>query len=160
MATMRASTVSEPTWSARMTRAPVPLTVPPITRSPACFATGIDSPVTIDSSTTLPPSSTVAVDRHAVPGTDAQAVAGLDLVERDLLVRAVGGDAPGRLRCEVEQRADRAAGLLAGAQFQHLAEQHQHRDDGGGLEVHRDAHVRPCGSRPGKTPGAIVATTL
>ena len=55
--------------------------------------------------------------------------------------RAVGLDPARGLRREVEQRADGAAGLLAGAQLQHLAEQHQHGDDGGGLEVDRDRAV-------------------
>jgi hypothetical protein len=45
------------------------------------------------------------------------------------------------LRREVEQRADRAAGLLAGAQLQDLAEQHQHGDDRGRLEIDGDRAV-------------------
>ena len=51
IATMRDSKVSAPTFSARMTKPPVPLMVAPTTRSPDCFSTGIGSPVTIDSST-------------------------------------------------------------------------------------------------------------
>ena len=43
--------------------------------------------------------------------------------------------------CKVEQRADRAGGRFAGAQLQHLPEQHQHGDDGGGLEIDRDRAV-------------------
>ena len=68
MATIRASMVSEPILSARMTSEPVPFTVPPISRSPDCFATGMDSPVTIDSSTALPPSSTVPSTGTPSPG--------------------------------------------------------------------------------------------
>ena len=56
--TIRASTVSLPTRSARMTKLPVVLTVAPVTLSPVDFSTGIDSPVTIDSSTVPRPSST------------------------------------------------------------------------------------------------------
>jgi hypothetical protein len=60
--------VSEPTRSARMTSEPVPFTVAPITRSPACFSTGIDSPVTIDSSTALLPSNTTPSTGTFSPG--------------------------------------------------------------------------------------------
>ena len=56
MWTICASSVSLPTRSARMTKPPVPFTVPPMTRLPGVFSTGIDSPVTIDSSTALRPS--------------------------------------------------------------------------------------------------------
>src|SRR2546425_1250941 len=45
---------SEPTFSARQRSAPVWFTEPPITGSPTFFSTGIDSPVTIDSSTADP----------------------------------------------------------------------------------------------------------
>ncbi len=58
MATMRASSVSPPTFSARMTSAPLPLIVAPTTFAPADFSTGIGSPETIDSSTALRPSRT------------------------------------------------------------------------------------------------------
>ena len=65
-----------PTRSARMTKPPVPLTVAAgDARSPAVFSTGIGSPVTIDSSTLLRPSSDDAVDRHLLAGPDAQAIA-------------------------------------------------------------------------------------
>ena len=71
---------------------------------------------------------------------------------------AVGADATRRFRREIEQRANGAAGLLAGAQFQHLSEQHEHGDDGGRLEIDRDhailreapaETVRARMSRPG-----------
>ena len=55
---IRASAVSRPTRSARITNPPEPLTVPPITFAPAAFGTGIDSPVISDSSTALAPSIT------------------------------------------------------------------------------------------------------
>src|SRR6202140_2093036 len=51
--TIWASNVSRPTFSARITNAPVPLTEPATTRAPTIFSTGIDSPVSIDSSTLL-----------------------------------------------------------------------------------------------------------
>jgi len=56
MATIRASTVSWPTFSATIRNEPVPLTVPPTTSSPSTLATGTGSPVIIDSSTELRPS--------------------------------------------------------------------------------------------------------
>jgi hypothetical protein len=51
MAMMRASIVSAPILSARMMSEPVPFTVPPMSLSPDFLAAGIDSPVTMDSST-------------------------------------------------------------------------------------------------------------
>ena len=53
MRTIWASRVSAPTRSARITNPPVPLTVPPVTRLPDAFSTGIGSPVTRASSTAL-----------------------------------------------------------------------------------------------------------
>ena len=79
MRTICASSVSLPTRSARITKLPVPLTVPPVTRSPGPFSTGIGSPVIIDSSTALRPSSDDAVDGHLLAGPDAQPVADCDL---------------------------------------------------------------------------------
>ena len=45
------NTVSAPTRVALTLNAPVLLTVAPTTSAPACFCTGIGSPVIIDSST-------------------------------------------------------------------------------------------------------------
>ncbi len=56
--TICASMVADPTRSARISSAPLVLSVAPISRSPACLATGIASPVSIDSSTALLPSTT------------------------------------------------------------------------------------------------------
>ena len=58
MLTIRASRVSAPTRSAVMVKLPVPLMVPPVTRSPVVFSTGMGSPLTMDSSMELRPSST------------------------------------------------------------------------------------------------------
>ena len=68
----------------------------------------------------------LAVDRDFFAGAHAQTVADRDLLERDLVVVAVGVDAQGALRREVEQRADRVAGLLPRRQLQHLPDDHQH----------------------------------
>ena len=67
--------MSLPTRSARITKLPVPLTVPPVTRSPGVFSTGIGSPVTIDSSTALRALEHDAVDRHLLAGPHAQPIA-------------------------------------------------------------------------------------
>ena len=48
--------VSRPTFSARMTKPPLRLIVPAITFAPTSLVTGIDSPVTIDSSSVEWPS--------------------------------------------------------------------------------------------------------
>ncbi|MNI26936.1 hypothetical protein D3C73_806570 [compost metagenome] len=50
--------VSRPTFFASMTSAPDWFMVPPIAVAPMSLVTGIDSPVTIDSSTALRPSTT------------------------------------------------------------------------------------------------------
>ena len=88
-------------------------------------ATGMDSPVTIDSSTALRPSSTAPSTGTPSPGRTRSRSPTCDVIERDLLVAAVDRIAAGRLRREVEQCADGAAGLLARPQLQHLAEQHE-----------------------------------
>ncbi len=93
-----------------------------------------------------------AVDRNLLAGPDPQAIADIDGVERDVLVAAVGAHPAGGLRREIEQCANRPGGLLAGAQLQDLAEQHQHGDDGGGFEVHRDGAIGAA-ERGGKDAG-------
>ena len=65
---MRARALSAPSVVARKRKAPVRLIVPPITRSPAFFSTGIDSPVSIDSSTALAPESTSPSTGTRSPG--------------------------------------------------------------------------------------------
>ena len=143
-----------------MTKLPLPFSVPPVTRSPAVFSTGTGSPVSIDSSTALRPSTTVPSTGILSPGRTRKQVADLDRGERDRLGLAVASARARRLRREVEQRADGAAGALARAQLEHLAEQDQRDDDGGGLEI--DRRRGPCASRnaAGNRPGANVATTL
>ena len=131
-----------------------------MTFAPASLVTGIDSPVTIDSSSDERPSTSDAVDRDLLAGPHPQPVADRDGVERDFLVAAVGFDAARGLRREIEQRADGAGGLLARAQLQHLAEQHQHGDDGGRLEIDRDRAVVAAEGSAGTAAGASVATTL
>ena len=78
-----------------------------------------------------------AVDRNAVARADAQPIADLHRVERDVGLGAVGGDPPRRLRREVEQGADRRAGALARPELEHLPEEHQRDDDARRLEIDR-----------------------
>ncbi len=136
--TIWASRVSRPTLSARITKPPVWLRVPPMTFAPAALVTGMDSPVTMDSSSDERPSSSMPSTGTFSPGRTRRRSPTRDGVERDLLVAAVGAHPARGLRREVEQGADRARGLVAGAQLQHLPEQHQHRDHGGRFEVDGD----------------------
>ena len=87
-----------------------------------------------------------AIDRHAVAGPHAETIADLNQFKRHFLVLAASLQA---VRCfgrQFEQGADRAAGLLAGAQFQHLAQQYENGDHGGGFEINRDRAAHPAKS--------------
>ena len=66
--TICASMVSRPTLRASITSAPDWFIVPPITSAPTSLVTGIDSPVTIDSSTALRPSVTTPSTGTFSPG--------------------------------------------------------------------------------------------
>ena len=68
MWTIWASRVSAPTFSAVISRLPVPFTVAPMTLVPARFSKGVGSPVTMDSSTKLAPSVTVPSTGTFSPG--------------------------------------------------------------------------------------------
>ena len=63
-----ASAVSAPTRVASKRKAPVRFSVPPITLAPTCFSTGMDSPVSIDSSTAEAPSLTTPSVAMRWPG--------------------------------------------------------------------------------------------
>ena len=157
--TICASIVSRPTFSARMTKPPLRLIVPPMTLAPPSLLTGIDSPVTIDSSSVERPSISSPSTGTLSPGRTRSRSPTATRVERDVTSSPSVGDAMRGLRRQIEQRADRARGLLAGAQLQHLSEQHQHGDDRRRLEIDRDRAVRPRNAG-GNRPGANVATTL
>ena len=93
-----------------MTKPPDWLIVPPMTLSPASLVTGIDSPVTIDSSIDDAALDDDAIDRHLLAGPHAQAVADRDQIERHLLVRAIGPDprAPSSARGRAARGSRRA----------------------------------------------------
>ena len=61
----------------------------------------------------------------------------------DVLVFPALPDAMGQLRRQSQQRADGAAGLRAGAQLQHLAEQNQHGDHRRRFVIDGDATSLP-----------------
>ena len=101
-----------PTRSARITKPPVPLSVAPVTRRSGPFATGIGSPLIIDSSTLVWPSSTTPSVGTRSPGPDAQAVSGTHGVERHVGLRAVRLEPARGVRREADERADRVARAL------------------------------------------------
>ena len=134
--------------------------VPPITLSPGSLVTGMDSPVTIDSSTALRPSSTSPSTGTCSPGRTRRRSPTATCVEGDILVAAVGADA-----ARASSARDRAARgwrrrSARAPQLQHLAEQHQHGDDGGGLEIDRRRRRHGRARRRETAPGSSVATTL
>ena len=96
MATIRASMVSEPILSARMINAPVPFTVPPMTLSPVCFSTGIDSPVTIDFIDGAAAFQHRAVNRHAVARSHPQPVTDVHCGDSEFPHRRLHPSAGGR----------------------------------------------------------------
>ena len=90
MRTICASSVSPPTRSARIDQAAGAVDrAADRPRRPVSFSTGIGSPVIIDSSTVLRPSSTTPSTGTFSPGPDAQPIAGLHLLERHVLFAAV-----------------------------------------------------------------------
>ena len=142
MRTICARSVSLPTRSARITNVPVPLTVPPVTRAPAIFSTGIGSPVTSDSSTELDPSVTIPSTGTFSPGRTrrtsptAMCSTGTSIsVPSARTSRAVFGESlsSDRIAC------GRAA---ARAQLQHLSQQDQRRDRRRRFEIYGYAAVR------------------
>jgi hypothetical protein len=71
------------------------------------------------------------------PGTTRKPVADFHLIERDFMI-ALRRDLSRRGRSEVQQCFDGAARAAAGAEFEHLTEEHQHRDHRRGLKVDGD----------------------
>ena len=137
----------------------MPFTVPPITRLPGAFSTGIGSPVTSDSSTELDPSSHDAIDGNFFAGAHAQRVAGCDVLDGHVDFGAVGADQARGSRRKFEQRANRGGGAAARAQFEHLPEKHERGDRGGGFEI--DGNLRPSvRNEAGKIPGTARRSTL
>ena len=114
---------------------PLPLTLAPITRSPGFFSTGSDSPVMSDSSVTRAAFKDETVDGNLFAGTDAEQLADGDLIERKVVLAAIGFDDARHLGREIEQGADGAGGLATGAKLHDLTGQDENDDGGGGLEI-------------------------
>ena len=108
---------------------PLLLIVAPMTVSPAFLLTGIDSPVSIDSSTCELPSDDLAIDRDLVAGPDHDGVADQDLGGRNLDLAAVAQHGRHRRR-EVHQRADGLRRSGAGPHLQPMAEQDEDEQNG------------------------------
>ena len=108
---------------------PLLLMVAPITVSPGSFLTGIDSPVSIDSSTCELALDHPAVDRNLVAWPDHDDVAHQDLGRRNLDLAAIANDS-GLRRREIHQRPDRVGRAGARAHLQPVAEQDEDEQDG------------------------------
>ncbi len=109
------SRVSAPTRSARMTKPPVPLTVPPVTLRCDILLDG--NGLAADHGLV---DGTVALEHDAIDGDlfarpDPQPVAYLNLIERHIGFAALSVEPSCRLGSEAEQRTDGTAGLTAGA---------------------------------------------
>ena len=114
MSTMRASSVSRPTFSARSTKVPLVLSVPAITLAPGALVTGMDSPVIMDSSTAERPSITSPSTGTFSPGRTRRrsptftASSGTSRSPPSSILRAVAGASfsSARIAPEVRSRAD------------------------------------------------------
>ena len=82
-----------------------------------------------------------AVDGNLLAGTDPQPIAGNDQIQRDILFASILADPARRLGGQPEQGANRTAGLAAGSQLEHLAQQDQRDDHRGRLEIDGDLAV-------------------
>ena len=121
---MPARAVSSPTASTRTRIAESVDTVPATTRSPTSLATGFDSPVIIDSSSSAEPSTISPSAGTRAPERTSTTSPTPQLVERDRLHLSVGADPLGLVG---QQRGERGEGVLGLAERLHLlpvAEQH------------------------------------
>ncbi len=76
-----------------------------------------------------------AIDRHFLAWANAQQIAYRDLADGDIGFASVCGNTTRGFGRQAKEGLDRAAGLAAGSQLQHLAQQDQYCDDGGGFEI-------------------------
>ncbi len=146
--TIRASSVSLPTRSPRMMTLPVPFTVPPVTRLSGRLLDRdrlaghhrlVDGAAALEHD---------AVDRDLLARPHAQPIADMDVRRAARRSRRRrrrrGGPSSGRARAGPDRRA-RAA---AGAQLQHLAEEHERDDHRRRLEV--DGHLIAVAAERGR----------
>ena len=83
------------------------------------------------------------IDGHLFSGTDAEPVPNLDLIERHVGFAALVVKPLRCLRSQAKERANRTAGLAAGAQLQHLSEKYQSDDYCCRLEIYIDLSSAP-----------------
>ena len=147
MRTICCSAVSAPTRVARNEKAPVVFIVAPYTADPAVLSTGIDSPVSIDSSTADAPAITSPSTGSRSPGRTitmsprSTSRVGTSSSMPSLMMRAVRGCRPIK-PLDGLRRAPPRAGL------EQLAEQDEDDDDDSRFEVdrHRTGFMT-CGRR-------------
>ncbi len=131
---MRDSTVSLPTAVTCSTTRPSPLIEPPVSLSPGSRGTGSGSPVSIDSSTCVWPSSSVPSTGKRSPGLTTMRSPTKHLSNGHIDL-AIEPDQVRHIRPQGVQRADGRGGLALGAGLQKLAQQHQRHHHRRALEV-------------------------
>ena len=114
--------------------APVVFIVAPIHRRSGALSTGIDSPVSIDSSTADAPSITSPSTGIRSPGRTSDDVAAQDVAGGHFELDAVANDA-GRARLQADEPPDGLRRPAARARLEQLAEQHEDDDDDSRFEV-------------------------
>ncbi len=81
----------------------------------------------------------LTVHRNLLARPDPQAIPGLNLIQRHVLLSAIGSDAPRSLGGQPQQGPDGRPGSAARPQFQHLTDDHQCGNHRSGFEV--DCHT-------------------
>ena len=125
-----------------------------MTRSPGVFSTGIGSPVTIDSSTALAPSSTTPSTGHLLAGPHAQPIAGLRPARAARPPRRRRREPPRGLRREAEQRRIAAPVRLRARSSSTWPSSTSVTMTAGRLEVDRRLAAVRRGTSAGTDPGS------
>ena len=131
---MRPSWLSAPVAVTSTSSKAPPFSAPPVTWSPACFGTGMASPVSRLSSAVPRPSRTTPSAAMRSPGANHQQVVQAQAGDGDLGFHTGAPDA-GALRAELRQGTDRLSGLAAGAALQPLADANEGDDGSRRLEI-------------------------
>ena len=126
-----------------MTKLPVALTVAPVTLSPGAFSTGTGSPVIIDSSTALLPSSTTPSTGTFSPGRTRSRSPGMTDSSGDILLRRRRRGRGGRVFGARSSRARIALLVCERARNSSTwPSSTSVDDDRGRLEIERHAAIR------------------
>ena len=115
--------------------------MPPITLAPASLVTGMDSPVTMDSSSAERPSVISPSTGTFSPGRTRNRSPTAICSRAHIFILPLGIHAPRRLWCKAQQRLDRPRCPVARPQFQNLSQQHQHGDHRRRLEINRNRAI-------------------